>query len=122
MIFKIILIGLIVIIPVLLFKFKIKINFKSFLSKGFRPKRSGFGVYCFTASQGGGKTTSLAAYLYDNRDKLYVFSNIHTLKIKGMPIRYFTGFSELNEYKTMLDTNKDNIWSEITHHKQIQLV
>ena len=30
-----------------------------------------------------------------------------------MSIRYFTGFSELNEYKTMLDTNKDNILSEI---------
>lgn len=113
MIWKLVLIGFIVIIPVLLFKFKIKINFKSFLSKGFRPKRSGFGVFCFTAAQGGGKTTSLVAYLLDNKDKIYVFSNIHSVSIDELGITYFKGFSELNAIKDRLDNGDKELWSKI---------
>ena len=108
-----ILIGLAIVIPILLLKFRVKIFLKSFLSKGFRPKRSGFGTYCFTGKQGTGKTTALISYLYDNKDKIFVFCNIHSVKIPGLSIKYFKGLKELNSYKDILDNNIDNIWSEI---------
>lgn len=110
---KVILILIIIILPLLLWKFKIKINIKSFLSKGFKPKRSGFGTYCFSGKQGSGKTTALVSYLYDNKDKIFVISNIHSIKINGLGIRYFKGLSELNDYKDILDDYTNDIWSEI---------
>lgn len=110
---KFIIIGIIIIIPILLIKFKVLINFKSFLSKGFRPKRSGFGIYCFNGGQGSGKTTSLCSFLYDHKDNIFVFSNIHSINIKGLPIIYFTGLRELNLWKDRLDTNYNNLWSQI---------
>lgn len=110
---KLIIIGVLVIIPILLFKFKIKIHLKSFLSKGFRPKRTGFGTYCFSGKQGSGKTTALVSYLYDNKDKIYVISNIHSIKLKGLAIEYFSGLSELNDYKDKLDNPNSEINARI---------
>ena len=106
---KLIIIGVILIIPILLIKFKIKINLKSFLSKGFRPKRTGFGTYCFTGKQGTGKTTALVSYLYDNKDKIFVISNIQSIKMNGLGIRYFKGLKGLNEYKDILDDKSNDI-------------
>lgn len=110
---KFIIILVVIAIPLLLWKFKIKIHFKSFLSKGFKPKRSGFGTYCFTGKQGTGKTNALVSYLYDNKDKIFVFSNIHSINIKGLGIRYFTGLQGLNNIKDILDDVNNELWSEI---------
>ena len=110
---KLFLILLAIITPLLMFKFKIKLNIKSFLSKGFRPKRNGFGTYCFTGKQGTGKTTALVSYLYDNKDKIFVFSNIQSINIPGLSIRYFKGLRELNQFKDILDDYDNDIWSYI---------
>lgn len=56
---------------------KVRIKWKTFLKKGFRPSRGEFGLYCYTGNQGKGKTYSLVEYVYDNRNhnEIY-FTNI----------------------------------------------
>ena len=60
----------IIILVVFLIKQKIKIKFKTFFQKGFSPEINQYGVYCYCAKQGGGKTFSCISYLYEHRDKV----------------------------------------------------
>lgn len=75
-----------------IFKFNhIRIKFKTFLRKGFAPKRGKFGVYCYCGKQGSGKTYSCVEFLKDNMDKK-IYSNVH---LSGINYTYFSGFDEL---------------------------
>ena len=45
-----------VLILAIIFRFRhTKIKFRTFLKKGFSPKRGRFGVYCYCGKQGSGK-------------------------------------------------------------------
>lgn len=113
-IFKSLLPSLISIFPILLiiglffgliycWKNHVRIKFKSFTKKGFRPVRGDFGVFCYTGAQGKGKTYSLIEFLFNNQKDLIIFSNIHNLSnIEN--VRYFTGFKQLIEIKEALDS------------------
>lgn len=101
-----ILIGLMLILILFLFwcfSNKVKIKWKTFLKKGFTPKRGNFGVYCYDGKQGKGKTYSVVEYLLDNRDGIAVFCNI--ADIKNIDYFYFTGFTELIKLKKIIDYN-----------------
>lgn len=82
------------IIPiVLVYKYRyIKVKWKTFLKKGFAPKRGKYGVYCYCGKQGQGKTYSVVEYLRQNKDKK-IYCNIKS--IKDLEYEYFSGFDEL---------------------------
>lgn len=96
-----ILIGLIVFIGFYCFNNKVKIKFKTFLKKGFRPVRGNFGVYCYDGKQGKGKTYSIVEYLLDNKENITIFCNI--ADIVNANYFWFTGFSELIKLKEIID-------------------
>ncbi len=93
----------IVICIVLLFKNKVKVKFKTFKGKGFRPVRGNFGLYVYNGKQGMGKTYSMVEYLLDNKDSIEVYCNIKG--IKGIDYTFFTGFDGLLALKHALDDN-----------------
>lgn len=84
----------------ILFKFRhTKIKFKTFLRKGFAPKRGKFGVYCYCGKQGSGKTYSAVEFLL-NSSNLPIYSNVH---LKNIKYTYFTGFDELLKLREKTD-------------------
>lgn len=85
---------IIVIIIFLLIRFRhTKIKFKTFLKKGFAPKRGRFGVYCYCGKQGSGKTYSVVEFLKLQSKNMKIYANIDTLK--GINYTYFNGFDNL---------------------------
>lgn len=85
---------IIVIIIFLLIRFRhTKIKFKTFLKKGFAPKRGRFGVYCYCGKQGSGKTYSVVEFLKQQSKDMKIYANIDTLK--GIDYTYFNGFDNL---------------------------
>lgn len=81
-----------IVIIVILIKFrKTKIKWKTFLKKGFAPKRGKFGVYCYCGKQGKGKTYSAVEFINQNLD-YPIYSNVH---LKDIKYNYICGFDEL---------------------------
>lgn len=96
---------------------KIKIKWKTFKYKGFKPVRGKFGVYVYCGKQGKGKTYSVVEYLIDNDEKIQVFSNIFNIK-NVTDITYFTGFKELIELRDKIDWARDNKRNYIIFHSK----
>lgn len=93
----------VIILVVLSLKAKIRIKWKTFRGKSFRPVRGNFGLYVYCGKQGKGKTYSLVEYLQDNKKDIEIFCNIGG--IKGINYTHFTGFNELIDIKHKLDNN-----------------
>ena len=58
---------------VLIILFKVRIHIKSFFKRGYYAKRGPYGVRTYSGVQGSGKTTSLATFIYDNRNNILRF-------------------------------------------------
>lgn len=85
---------IIVFIVFLIIRFRhTKIKFKTFLKKGFAPKRGRFGVYCYCGKQGSGKTYSVVEFLKNQDKNVKIYSNISSLQ--GINYTYFNGFDNL---------------------------
>ena len=112
----VILIILIIVLVFLSWKAKIRIKFRTFKGKSFRPVRGNFGLYVYCGKQGKGKTYSLIEYLLDNKNSIQVFCNIGN--IKGLDYVHFVGFKELIDIKHKLDNNELNI----DENKQLVIV
>lgn len=97
----ILLIFLLIAILLLCWKYKVKIKLKTFLKRGFSPKRGRWGIYVYDGAQGKGKTYSLVEYILDNRNSIELFSNIKG--IKNIDYTYYTGFDGLIDIKNKLD-------------------
>ena len=93
----------VIFIAIFCIKNKIKIKFRTFTKKGFRPVRGNFGLYVYCGKQGTGKTYSVVEYLLDNKDTIEVFCNVGD--IKGLNYTFFTGFDGLLALKDMLDND-----------------
>lgn len=92
---------LFLLIFIILFKFRhTKIKFKTFLRKGFAPKRGKFGVYCYCGKQGSGKTYSCVEFLLNNSD-LPIYANVKSMT--GFDYTYFEGFDELLKLRDKTD-------------------
>lgn len=126
----ILIIFLIVAILLLCWKFKVKVKFKTFLKRGFTPKRGAWGIYVYDGAQGKGKTYSLVEYIIDNRNSIELFSNIKG--IKNIDYTYYTGFDGLIDIKNKLDNGTliydkekqlviiyDEIFSELTRYSKL---
>lgn len=85
---------IIVFIVFLIIRFRhTKIKLKTFLKKGFAPKRGRFGVYCYCGKQGSGKTYSVVEFLKNQDKDVKIYSNISSLQ--GINYTYFNGFDNL---------------------------
>lgn len=119
-----IVIGLLLIIK---WKLHLTIKWKTLLKKGFKPKRSNFGLYVYTGNQGKGKTYSLIEYIYDNKDKCIFFGNIKDIKccnyliddFDGVNYIYFDGFNGLVREKESLDLG---VYDNLIKDKQIVFI
>ena len=89
----------------LLIYYKVKIHIKSFFKRGFLAKRGPYGTRVYSGAQGKGKTLGCASYIYDNRDKIYLFSNVRFNDT--IQYTYFTGFSGIIDIKNQLDAGLD---------------
>lgn len=85
---------ILIILIVFLIKQKIKIKFKTFFQKGFSPEINQFGVYCYCAKQGGGKTLSCVSYLYENRNK-ELYANLKSINSSIIPYNYIANLDDL---------------------------
>ena len=91
----------IILIIALIYNFRnVRIKFKTFFKKGFKPNRGKFGVYCYCGKQGSGKTYSVVEFLRNNRDKK-IYANISSLK--DIDYTYFSGFDELLKLRSEHD-------------------
>lgn len=108
--FKII---ILVFIGALVYNFRhIRIKFRTFFKKGFRPNRGIFGVYCFCGKQGSGKTYSVIRYLLEQKQKnpnIKIYANISS--IKGVEYEYFNGFDQLLDLRS--ESNCIIVYDEI---------
>ena len=88
------LIFIVLIIALIYFKFsyKLKIKWKTFIKRGFKPNRGIFGVYCYCGKQGQGKTYSVVEFLHNNKD-IPIYCNLTS--IKGIDYTYISNFDEL---------------------------
>lgn len=110
-----IIITLVVLLVIYLIKNKIKIKWSTFKEKGFSPDISKYGVYCYCAKQGGGKTLSCVGYLYDNRDKI-IYTNLKSIDSSVIPYTYINGIDELLKLRSEHDIIIffDEIFTEIS--------
>ena len=114
MLILVLIILLLGVILLLCWKFKVKIKWKTFIKRGFAPKRGNFGLYVYDGKQGKGKTYSLVEYILDNRNSIEVFSNIKG--IKNIDYTFYTGFTGLIDIKNRLDNDT------LVYDKEKQLV
>jgi len=82
------------------FSHKIKIKYKTFMRRGFKPNRGIFGVYCYCGKQGQGKTYSVVEFLHNNKD-LPIYCNLTS--IKGIDYTYIANFDELLSLRDKTD-------------------
>lgn len=109
---------LILILVFLIFRFKsVRIKFKTFFKKGFKPNRGVFGVYCYCGKQGSGKTYSVVEFLKQNKDKK-IYSNVH---LRGIKYIYFNGFDNLLKLRSEHDCIivYDEIFTALTKTSKI---
>lgn len=99
----IILIVILIVLIIALFKNKVKIKWRTFKGKGFRPVRGNFGLYVYCGKQGTGKTYSYVEYLLDNKKNIIHCGNV--ADIQGIDYFHFTGFTELLKLKEIIDYN-----------------
>lgn len=114
-----VLIFVLILIIALLIRFRhTKIKWRTFLKKGFAPKRGKFGVYCYCGKQGQGKTYSAVEFILNNSN-MPIYSNVST--IKGVEYEYFTGFDQLLELRDKTDCIifYDEIFTALTKTSKI---
>lgn len=110
---------IIFVIVLLLWNYRhVKIKFKTFFRKGFKPNRGIFGVYCYCGKQGSGKTYSVVEFLRNHKD-MKIYANISSLK--GIDYTYFSGFDNLlklqNEHDCIIFY--DEIFTALTKSSKI---
>lgn len=110
---------IIIIIIFVIFRYRyIKIKWKTFFKKGFRPNRGIFGVYCYCGKQGSGKTYSVVNFLLENKDKK-IYANVSS--IKGLDYTYIQTFDDLLALRTEHDCIifYDEIFTALTKSDKI---
>lgn len=97
-----IIIIVVLIVGLIYYKFsnKLKIKWKTFFKRGFKPNRGIFGVYCYCGKQGQGKTYSVVEFLHNNKD-LPIYCNLTS--IKGIDYTYIANFDELLSLRDKTD-------------------
>lgn len=97
---------------------KIRVKWKTFFKRGFKPKRGKFGIYCYCGKQGSGKTYSAVEYLLQNKDKR-IYSNVAS--IVGVKYTLISGFDDLLALRNETDCIifYDEIFTALTRTSKI---
>lgn len=108
------------IIAYLLYSKRIKIIWKTFFHRGFKPNKNVFGVYCYTGKQGSSKTLNVINFLYENRDKV-IYANLKSIDSSVIPYTYIKDLDDLLKLRGEHDIIIffDEIFTEITKHQRI---
>lgn len=112
--------GIIILIVIFMFFInnKIRIKWKTFFKKGFKPSRNKFGIYCYCGKQGKGKTYSAVEFLLENKDKK-IYSNLGSLQ--GVEYTRIYGFDDLlalrNEHDCIIFF--DEIFTALTRQSRV---
>jgi hypothetical protein len=117
--FKLLIFLFLVILIIYCVKSHIKIKWRTFLKKGFKPNRGKFGVYCYCGKQGSGKTYSVVEYLRSVPNNKKIYANISSLN--GIEYTYFNGFDELLKLRNESDCVivYDEIFTALTRTSRI---
>lgn len=117
--FKLLIFLFLVILIIYCVKSHIRIKWRTFLKKGFKPNRGKFGVYCYCGKQGSGKTYSVVEYLRSVPKNKKIYANISSLN--GINYTYFNGFSELLKLRNESDCVivYDEIFTALTRTSRI---
>lgn len=107
----------VVIVYILIVK-KVKIKWKTFLEKGFKPNKNIYGIYCYCGKQGSGKTLSITEYCNDKVDKStskdILFMNLKSYNKKNY--QYINNLRDLLKLRNRTDIVIvfDEIFTEIS--------
>jgi hypothetical protein len=117
--FKLLIFLFLIILIIYCVKSHIRIKWKTFLKKGFKPNRGKFGVYCYCGKQGSGKTYSVVEYLRSVPKNKKIYANISSLN--GIEYTYFNGFDELLKLRNESDCVivYDEIFTALTRTSRI---
>lgn len=117
--FKLLIFLFLVILIIYCVKSHIRIKWRTFLKKGFKPNRGKFGVYCYCGKQGSGKTYSVVEYLRSVPKNKKIYANISSLN--GIEYTYFNGFDELLKLRNESDCVivYDEIFTALTRTSRI---
>lgn len=117
--FKLLIFLFLIILIIYCFKSHIKIKWRTFLRKGFKPDRGKFGVYCYCGKQGSGKTYSVVEYLRSVPKNKKIYANISSLN--DINYTYFNGFDELLKLRNESDCVivYDEIFTALTRTSRI---
>lgn len=97
---------------------KVKIKWKTFFEKGFKPNKNIYGIYCYCGKQGSGKTLSITEYCNDKIDsdksKNVLFMNLKSYNKKDYV--YLKDLKDLLKLRNRTDIVIvfDEIFTEIT--------
>ena len=84
---------------------KIKIKWKTFFEKGFKPNKNIYGIYCYCGKQGSGKTLSITEYCNDKIDsknsKNVLFMNLKSYNKKDYV--YLKDLKDLLKLRNQVD-------------------
>ena len=117
--FKLLIFLFLIILIIYCVKSHIKIKWRTFFKKGFKPNRGKFGVYCYCGKQGSGKTYSVVEYLRSVPKNKKIYANISSLN--GINYTYFNGFDELLKLRNESDCVivYDEIFTALTRTSRI---
>lgn len=117
--FRLLIFLFLIILIIYCIKSHIKIKWRTFLKKGFKPNRGKFGVYCYCGKQGSGKTYSVVEYLRSVPKNKKIYANISSLN--GIDYTYFNGFDELLKLRNESDCVivYDEIFTALTRTSRI---
>lgn len=117
--FKLLIFLFLIILIIYCIKSHVKIKWRTFLKKGFKPNRGKFGVYCYCGKQGSGKTYSVVEYLRSVPKNKKIYANISSLN--GINYTYFNGFDELLKLRNESDCVivYDEIFTALTRTSRI---
>lgn len=107
-----------VLIVYLLLVKKVKIKWRTFFEKGFKPNKNIYGIYCYCGKQGSGKTLSITEYCNDKIDsknsKNILFMNLKSYNKKDYV--YLKDLKDLLKLRNRTDIVIvfDEIFTEIT--------
>lgn len=113
-----IIVMIVIIVAIYVIKNKIRIKWRTFLRKGFAPKRGKFGVYCYCGKQGQGKTYSCVEFLLNNKDKK-IYSNVTSIVgVEYTPIGGFDDLLKLRDEKDCIILY-DEIFTALTKNSKM---
>lgn len=115
--FRIIILTFTICMIVYFIKNKIKIDFVSFLKRGFKIKGGRFGVYCYCGKQGSSKTLNVVRFLDENsKNNEKIYANLLSINKERIPYTYIKNLKEMLELRNEHDIIifYDEIFTEIS--------